>query len=780
MVSPVGEPLTTAALATRVADLAVLLERRHPPEHARDFLIRCVFTLFAADLGLLPPGLLPPLLADDPRRLADLWTCMHDGRALDGRPIRRFGGELLRDAAPLDLTADERVALRDLGACPWRAVSPAILGTLLERALSPGRRRRLGAHYTPVAYIERIVERTLAEPLRADRSAMSATEFRGHLARVRVLDPACGSGNFLVVALAALMRLDDDAAVHPTQLHGLELDPAAARIAALTLWIGFLQRQAAAGRLARTPEPLLADLPNIRTADALLTHAGGEDLLDARGHPVLRARGVTDKRDTRHLAPAQQLRDVAVTPWPSVDFIVGNPPFIGNKRIPDVLGPDHAAALRAAYPAVPGSADLVMYWWWRSAELLRVGRLRRFGLVTTNSITQRFNRAVVERALADGVRLVYAIPDHPWFDAGAAVRIAVTIAGDGPPELGAIVEESRTGATNLELVRVADTPVAQIHADLTAGPDLQHARPLRANAGLSFQGITLVGEGFRLTRDDLTRLGIDLETSTIIKPYLIGRDLVRRPEERWVVDLHGLSQETAAARHPTVLEHLARTVKPQREAQNDRRRREQWWQFGRSGADLRAALAGLRRYIATARTARHRVFVFVPAATLPDTKIVAIASEDPAMLAVLSSRVHRVWSLRMGGRLGAGNDPTYNHLDCFVKFPLPALTPDLRRLGERLDEHRKSRQARHPGLTLTAIYNALNTLRAGEALTDREHRTCERADLPALRDLHDELDRQTLVAYGWPDDHRDDAVIAGLLALNAERAAAEATRRAHA
>lgn len=723
----------TAAVGAHVGEAAARLERRRSPAAARDLLIAHLCRRFAAALGVDPPA------------------------------------ELERD--PPDLTADERAALARLDGHDWRAASPVLLGTVLERALSPSRRRALGAHYTPEAHIRRLVERTIVAPLRAERAACSPAEFRRRLAAVRVLDPACGSGNFLVVALIALMRLEDelgpaadvDDHVHPGQLHGLELDPCAARIAGLTVWIAWLQRQVATGRRPRAAPP-----PAIRVADALLAHAAVAPARHADG------RGARDARAARHPRAEQRQQGVRVPAWPEADFIVGNPPFVGNKRMCDALGAGYVAALRAAYPAVPASADLVMLWWQRCAELLQRGTsLRRFGLVTTSSVHQPLNRPVIARALAAGVRLVYAIADHPWFDAGAAVRIAMTVAArdDAPAELGRVVDESDPLAP-----RVEDTPVAEIHADLSAGPDLQQARPLRANAGVCFQGITLVGAGFRLAAADLERLGVSPDAA-VVRPYLIGRDLVRRPAARWVIDLHGLSLAEADARHPRLVEHLTRTVKPQREAQNDRQRRERWWQFGRSGSDLRAALAGLGWYIATARTARHRVFTRVPATTLPDTRVVAIAREDFSLLALLSSRVHLAWALRVGGRLGAGNDPTYNHRHCFEAFPLPRLdaapAAALRRAGERLDEHRRARQAEHPALTLTATYNVLAKLRAGRALVAAEQRVRAWSQADALRELHAEIDALALAAYGWPDDLDDDGVIARLVALNRERAAAE-------
>jgi len=868
----------TAEIADKVGRLAIRLEKRFHSEAVGDFLMKCVFTMFAEDVGFLPMGLfterLTAWLSDarsgHPERfvrgLRAFWLRMRDGGDLDtGHEIRRFNGYLFREPEPLALDVREMEDLLVGAKADWRKVSPAIFGTLLERALSAKKRQRLGAHYTPEAYIRRLVERTIMAPLREEWTTARATMERelrtggdvekarqkardiGHRFRMRltttsVLDPACGSGNFLYVALKELKRLEGEVVraleaigdkqtwfdmpgdtVHPAQFFGIEIDPWAAKIAELVLWIGYLQWQMSARRVDRMPPPLLQDLHHIQNADALIAPATHiEGVYGDDNKPVMRARGVTDKKAEREMIPVTRFLGVERAEWPAVEFIVGNPPFLGNKRLNDVLDPGYVDAIKGAYPDVPGTADLVMFWWWRCAELLHKGAqaeaaaiaeageqatttkgagkggrkakpnvkraeraiaavvpLRRFGLVTTNSITQKLNRAVVADALSKkGVKLAYAIPDHPWFDEGAAVRIAMTVGTreNIAPVMGTVTDERKTGAAELEAVKVVDELVGPIYADLSEVVDISGAQSLAANGQLAFQGITLVGEGFRLSKEDMAGLGVSA-TSPVLKPYLIGRDLVQRKEERWVIDFFGLSAEQAAKRYPRLYEHVVREVKPQRDRQNDRQRKDKWWLFGRSGTDLRAAITGVTNYIATCRTSKHRVFVVVAADTLPDTKVVAIALENTAWLAVLSSRVHECWSLRVGGWLGVGNDPTYNHLDCFGKFPFPSLSPEqsalLRSLGERLDVHRKARQAEHPALTLTDAYNVMEKLRAQQPLDKDEQRIRDMALADTLLDIHDRIDRATLAAYGWPTELSDDEIIAKLVALNAERAAEE-------
>ncbi|MEX1116141.1 MAG: type IIL restriction-modification enzyme MmeI [Akkermansiaceae bacterium] len=181
-----------------------------------------------------------------------------------------------------------------------------------------------------------------------------------------------------------------------------------------------------------------------------------------------------------------------------------------------------------------------------------------------------------------------------------------------------------------------------------------------------------------------------------------------------------------------------------------------WWLFGKTRADLRLALAGLPRYIATVETSKHCFFTFLDQEILPDNMLIAIASDDAFHLGILSSQIHVVWALAAGGRLGMGNDPRYNKSRCFEPFPFPALEEGtlkqrIRDLGERLDSHRKRQQEQYPGLTLTGMYNVLEKLRSGEPLTAKEKLIHDQGLVTVLRQIHDELDAAVLEAYGWGD-----------------------------
>ena len=407
--------------------------------------------------------------------------------------VPHFDGGLFEDASALPLSVDQLQLLIEAAQADWRDVEPAIFGTLLVRALDPAERHKLGAHFTPRAYVERLVLPTIIEPLRNEWDAVKAAAlllaeqgkaaealtqveaFQRRLASVRILDPACGSGNFLYVTLEHLKRLEGEvlevrrslgqgqmllemegSMVRPEQFHGIEVNPWAAAIAELVLWIGFLQWHRRTRGDVRPPEPILRNLHNIECRDAVLAWDAVEPLLDAAGQLVTRWDGRTTKPhpvtglevpDETARVPAWRYVNPRAAEWPEVDFVVGNPPFVGTARMRDALGDGYVEAIRRAYADVPNSADYVMFWWDKAAGLARNGKVQRFGLITTNSLRQTFNRRVLEHHLSaePPLSLLFAIPDHPWVDSadGAAVRIAMTVGtlGEHTGLLQEVVEE---------------------------------------------------------------------------------------------------------------------------------------------------------------------------------------------------------------------------------------------------------------------------------------------------------------------------------------------------
>jgi hypothetical protein len=403
------------------------------------------------------------------------------------------------------------------------------------------------------------------------------------------------------------------------------------------------------------------------------------------------------------------------------------------------------------------------------------------------------------------LRLAFAIPDHPWADIelGANVRVAMTVgaAGAGEGRLLTVAEEEETGEDARRVV--LREQVGTIHADMTAGAKVVAAVPLRANAGLCFQGMNLVGKGFRLTPQDVRSLGYDAAAlPPEIKPHRNARDMMQGGEDCFVIDLFGLTADEARARHPALYQWLFDRVKPERDHNKDAQRRRDWWLFGRSNRDLRRSWVGLSRMVLTPETSKHRVFAFQELPFCPDHKLYAVCSADAWVLGVSSSSIHAVWALTAGGTLE--DRPTWTNTTCFLPFPFPAATPAqqtrIRELAEQLDAHRKHRQAAHPELTLTGLYNVLEKLKAGDALTAKDRLIHEQGLVAVLKSLHDELDRAVLAAYGWdefapllevangncraesagqPDRAAalralDAALLERLVALNAERTAEEA------
>lgn len=777
----------TRDIAERLAKIARRLEGKHDAKDVAEFLMRCLFTMFAEDVKLLPEKSFEKLLFDLKDRpdqfvpaMEHLWKVMNEG-GYEPRmmaPLKKFNGGLFAQSRALPLDADGISELYIASKRDWRDVEPAIFGTLLERALDSHERSKLGAHYTPRAYVERLVIPTIIEPLRADwEVAQSAArewleagkpdqarkilgDFHHQLCTTRVLDPACGTGNFLYVSLELMKKLEGEVlealegveadigfgfqgeTVNPAQFYGLELNPRAVPIADLVLWIGYIKWQLRTVGLNAISEPVLHAYGTIRHQDAILAYDSQELLRDEHGRPMSRWDGVTKKP---HPITGEEIPDPDAkielytyanprpAAWPEVEFIVGNPPFIGGKDMRAELGDGYAEACWKARPKMPGGADFVMHFWDEAAERLsRKGTakqpnpLRRFGFITTNSITQTFSRRVIEKHLAakDPVSLLFAVPDHPWMKASdkAAVRIAMTVAARGARD-GVLATVRRETGLNTDAPQVElDKRTGKITAKLTLGADLALVKPLMANGEISSRGVVLHGAGFIVTPQQAASLGLGridgLEQH--IREYRNGRDIAQRPRGVMVIDLFGTIPSQVQSKFPAVYQHTLTNVKPERDSNRDPWISENWWVFGRPRTEFREFSSGLPRYITTIETAKHRFFQFLDASVLPDNMLVNIGIERPEPLAVLTSRMHVMWSIQSGGWLGVGNDPRYSKTRTFDPFPFPSCVTDasnpalrdrLAELGERLDAFRKQRLAEHDFLTMTGMYNVLERIR---------------------------------------------------------------------
>ena len=535
------------------------------------------------------------------------------------------------------------------------------------------------------------------------------------------------------------------------------------------------------------PEPVIKKFSNVECRDAVLAYDGTEPVIDADGKPVTNWDGrtfkihpVTGEQVPDEGAQVQELRylNPRIAAWPEADYVVGNPPFIGASTMRRALGDGYVDSLRKAWKDVPDSTDFVMYWWQHAAELTRKGKLLRFGFITTNSLRQAFNRRILHQQLTakPALSLSFAIPDHPWVDSadGAAVRIAMTVgkpAIEGDEGIQATVVEEREGAgegLSVELL----TRKGVLHADLSVGANVVSAKTLRANERLSYPGIEPHGAGFVVSLEQ----GEKLDGGNLLRFYRNRRDLTDKPRGVMVIDAFGIEENELRLRYPATWQWLNDRVKPERDQNPRESRRKNWWLFGESCPKYRAALPPLRRYIATVKTAKHRLFQFLDSNILPDSKLIAITLEDSFFLGILSSRIHMVWAVASGSTLE--DRPTYVKSASFEQFPFPAASDEqmqkIRAIAEELDSHRKRQQELHSGLGLTDMYNVLTKLRAGETLTAKEKTIHEQGLVSVLRQLHDDLDAAVADAYGWPANLTDEEILERLVTLNAERAREEA------
>ena len=758
------EELTERA-AQDFADLATALRARgHHPHAVAHFLDRLLFAMFAEDAGILPKNLIDRLSSATKgdatafsAALHDLFGKMAKGGGLFGvERIEWFNGGLFDDAEVITLEPAEMETIGRVSKLDWSQIEPAIFGTLFERGLDPDQRAQLGAHYTDRASILRLVEPVLMAPLRRDwaetqakitplvlagRKVTARTPadqnperiFRAFLDRlraIRVLDPACGSGNFLYISLQLLKDLEYEAIqwgslvlripqefpqVGPQNLLGIEINPFAAELARVTIWIGQIQWMLAHG-LGHPRDPVLQPLDNIREQDALL-----------------------DLSDPSHPREAQ---------WPEADVVVGNPPFLGGKLLRTNLGDTYVDQLFEVYDGrAPAEADLCAYWHEKARAQIETGRLKRAGLLATQGIRGGANRRVLERIKRTG-DVFFAYADEPWVLAGAAVHISFVGQDDGS-------EPERT---------LDGGPVAAINADLSSGLNLTEARRLRENLGIAFMGDTKGGP-FDIDSETARRLLVSpnpdgRSNSDVVRRWVNGLDITRRPREMWIIDFGIDMAETEAALYEAPFEYVREHVRPERIDNKRAAYAERWWLHVEARSGMRAALAGLPRYLATVRHSKHRLFVWLTDTTLPDSALIVISRDDDFTFGILHSRAHELWARATGTQVREVESGfRYTPTTTFETFPFPHPTEAQRdaiaEAARDLDRLRRG-WLDPPGLsdadlakrTLTNLYNARPTW---------------------LAQAHERLDAAVLAAYGWPADIDREELLARLLALNLAR-----------
>ena len=677
----------------------------------------------------------------------------------------------------------------------WRAIDATIFGTLFERGL--GRKRAsLGAHYTDTGTIAKLVEPLVRDPLLVEWQAVRekiakvAPKFRmektrgnkfrandamrqgqalyqGFLLRLgefRVLDPACGSGNFLYLALKALRDVEKRAQIEaqelglqaevslqtgPHNILGLEVNEFAAELARVTVWIGDIQWCRQNG-WPHSLNPILKPLDGIEHRDALMNADGSE------------------------------------TQWPQTNVIVGNPPFIGGNAMRGELGDVYIETLRDVYEGrVPGGADLVCYWFEKARAMVERGELQAAGFVSTQSIRNGANRKVLD-AIVGTTRIFLAWSDEPWVNDGAAVRVSMTGFGKFT---GAILD----GRT-----------VDAINADLTAGGksgfDVTQASRLTDNRDAAFQGTKKVGHFDVELKTALSWLKLPNPNGqpnhAVVKPSWNGLDVTRRQRDSWIVDFGASMSQADASLYEVPFSYVVDHVKATRIQNRRESRAKYWWRHGDAQPAMRKAKKELTRYIVTPEVAKHRIFVWVNAKISPDCKLMVITRSDYTTFGILQSRLHEIWSLAMGSMHGVGNDPRYTPTTTFETFPFPegltpkdtkAAVPDtiaaksIAEAAKKLDQLRNN-WLNPPEWTVWVItpeeqaagFPERPVAKLGHE-ADLKKRTLTNlynARPVWLALAHEALDKTVATAYGWKDytpQWTDEEILRSLLKLNKQR-----------
>ena len=753
-----SEQLTQVA-AEKFRKISDELQKLNPGkdiEIAR-LLSQMLFCMFASNMALLERNVLTKMTKDVgdqpevvfPERLNRLLEAMSVGDKIALPPIKRFNGGLF-DGRRNNLKMESALMplIREADALDISQIEPAIFGTLFERIYNPEKRAQHGRHYTSREDIETLVEPVVMAPFRREWEALKPTlkpdDSDGTLAKIqelidklgnaRILDPACGSGNFLYVTLNLLHGLERDVIlwaiengidlpqprVHPQQLLGIEIDEYAQQLASIVVWIGHIRNETRNGNIEHR-DPIIDPIDNIDCRDAIVDNSGHEP------------------------KPAD---------WPDAEFIVGNPPFLGNKRMREEMGDEAVERIYKAWGNnVPNGADLCCYWFEKARTQIADSKAQRAGLLATQSIRGGRSRQVLKNIKESG-DIFFAIADRNWVLDGAAVHISIVGFDDGS-------EKERTFNA---------TRVNQIFANLTTGAvDITKAQTLAENIGIAFQGLTPLGE-FEVSEEqslvwDKHPNPNGKPNSDVLQPFIKAEDIIGRPRNMRIIDFGTGTPEADAMLYVTPYEYLRTIVKPQRtemRSATDVR----WWLHQRPRPAMRQAIRGLDRFIATPRVSKHRIFKWIYAPALPDTGVEVFARDDDYFFGLLHSKPHETWSLAMGTQLRERETGfRYTHTSSFETFPLPQPTPDQEReiadAAKTIDQHRETwfnpthiPVHKRDHITLTNLYN----------------------DYPRwLEKLHQALDRAVFDAYGWseePADLDDDTILERLLELNLLREAA--------
>jgi type II restriction/modification system DNA methylase subunit YeeA len=787
----------TKEFAREFADLAQQLrDQKFNPIEVAHFLNRILFCLFAQDIGLLENHLFTNTLKrfiDKPERfvpvLKGLFQTMKTGGFYGTEEIEWFNGSLFDNDLVLPLKKDQIKKLHELSQKDWKDISPTIFGTLFERGLDPDKRSQLGAHYTDKESIERIVQPVIIEPLeqqwqqvkqhilsklkerekiKIKKNSLNLEDdirepyfqFIQGLKQLKILDPACGSGNFLYVAIQMLKDFEhrigiemedlglpaEQPVLTPEILRGIEINPYAAELARVTVWIGYLQWMLKHGYNLPN-NPVLRDLKHIECRDALLNEDGSEAI------------------------------------WKEADFIIGNPPFLGDKKMIGILGETYVNQLRETFKEqLVGGVDFVCYWFAKAFDLVHKNKTRAVGFVSTNSIRGGSNRKILEKISEHG-DIFNAWSDEQWVNDGAAVRVSI-VCFNG-------LQNNKKYLNNQEVI--------EIYADLTApnllnpNLDLTKAKSLKENAGVSFIGTQKNG-AFDIS-GELARKWLKLPTnpngcknSDVLRPWANGRDITTRYSDTWIIDFENMSEEEASL-YEIPFEYVLKNVKPFRVGKREERANEKWWILQRSRPEMRETIKPFSRFIATSLTSKHRFFLWLPKIQIPENLVVVIAKDDDTTFGILHSRFHELWALKLGTSLG--ETPRYTPSTTFETFPFPeGLTPNICAKDYENNPHAQliSKAAKELNEKRESWLNPPDLIRKEPEIVEgypdrilpinedaaKELKKRTLANLYNLKpswliNAHKKLDEAVANAYGLKNDLTDDEILSHLLQLNLDR-----------
>jgi len=825
------------------------------------FLNRLVFCFFAEDTGLLPTGVFADVCkagVDDPQHFAesleDLFRHMAKGGRFGTQKIRHFNGHLFHDATVFELTEKEINELAEASKADWQNIEPSIMGNLFERGLDPDQRAQLGAHYTSEADIRTLVEPVLMAPLRAEWKELrrelaplmlkgkgtphvrtKLISFQTRLAGLTVLDPACGSGNFLYVALQLLLSLEKEVItaaatlgwnfeprVTVQQLRAIELNAYAYELAQVSVQIGFLQWRRDNG-FDNDRSPVLQNLDGFENKDALLNET-------FRKKP----KNLKAAQAEEHGGQDDLFKVYTERAWPECDVIVGNPPFLGGKLLRRELGDDYVGALFENFGSrVRPEADLCCYWFEKAREQIENRGCKRAGLLATQGIRGGANREALKRIKETG-NIFFAVSDREWILAGANVHVSMVGFDDGTETI-----RSLDGHT-----------VLAIHSNLSALADITIAKQLSSNFNLAFMGDTK-GGAFDITESQALEMLCEPNphgrpNSDVIIPWVNGQDVTRRSREMFIIDFGLKNTEEDCAKYEAPFAYLCEHVRAERIQNNRALYAKYWWRHVEPRPGMLAALSLLPRFLTTVRVSKYRMFVWHISPTLPDSACFSFARCDDYFFGVLHSRLHEVWARSQGTQVRERESGfRYTPTSCFETFPLPFIADtadDSREIVARFraahhhleqdnvlregpsssltpEEHRnviasaakelndlRERWLNPPEWTQTRVLEfpgsadgpwsryidpKTQDVKTGVGMVrypcieprdaDCAAKLAKRTltnlynERPTWLDLaHKKLDAAVAAAYGFPVDLTDDEILSRLLALNLERAAEEA------